>query len=296
MKDVVRRVTRLAARQFGVVTTAQLLDCGLSRTGIARLVERGWLHRIARGIYAVGNPRLGQEGELSVCLLQGGPGAALSHLTGAWWWELLRYPAKLIHVSAPGRRSSNGRVRIHHSKNLDREWHRGLPVVSPTLAIIQIAPICSPAALRRAVAQADYRGRLDRERIEDAIRRRLPGAPILRRALDSHLPELADTLGSAEDRLLLLCEEHGVAIPKASAEVAGYVVDAYWPETGLVVEVDERDTNVLDAVRDGEARDVGRTRTGPASAGGCWGRTHKATRALHASRGGRRPAPSGTAG
>jgi hypothetical protein len=162
-------------------------------------------------------------------------------MSAAWWWELLRYPPKRIHVSAPGRKSSTDFVRVHHPAQIDRRWHRGLPVVSVTQTLVQIAPICSFAALRRALAQADHRGLFDRVALDRGLERRPRGASRLRRALDEHLPQLAKTFSPLEDRFVVLCERHGIPIPEINAEVNGYLVDAFWPAAKLAVELDGRE-------------------------------------------------------
>jgi Transcriptional regulator, AbiEi antitoxin/Protein of unknown function (DUF559) len=238
-----RRVVGLAERQFGVVSRTQLLKCGLSSTSIDRWVERDLLHRLTRGVYALGHRKLSVEGRLSAGLLHSGPGAALSHTTGAWWWELLRYPSSRMHVSAPGRASSTDAVCVHHPGTIERRWHRGLPVVSIIQALVQIAPMCSDAALRRALAQADRRGALDRAALDRWLGGRPHGATALRRALDHHMPSLADAESPLEDRFVLLCERHGLQLPELNVEIAGYIVDALWPAVRLAVELDGREVH-----------------------------------------------------
>ncbi len=243
MESATRRIVALAEQQFGVISRAQLLRCGVSPASIARWTKRGRLHRVARGVYAVGHRKLSLEGELSVALLQAGPGAALSHLTAAWWWELLRYRPNRTHLSAPSRRASTGAVRVHRPSRIERRWHRGLPVVSISQALIQVAPMCSAAALRRALAQADRRGGLDRAALDRWLGGQPRGATVLRRALEQHLPSLADTESVLEDRFLLLCERHGLPLPELNVEIAGYVVDALWPAARLAVELDGREVH-----------------------------------------------------
>src|SRR5918995_1237628 len=55
-------VAELAARQHGVVTTDQLRARGVSRSAVPRRLDAGRLHRIHRGVYAVGHRRLTFEG------------------------------------------------------------------------------------------------------------------------------------------------------------------------------------------------------------------------------------------
>jgi predicted transcriptional regulator of viral defense system len=47
-------VLALAARQHGVVTRAQLRELGMSDHAIEYRLRRGRLHRVRRGVYAVG--------------------------------------------------------------------------------------------------------------------------------------------------------------------------------------------------------------------------------------------------
>jgi Transcriptional regulator, AbiEi antitoxin len=49
-------VARIAARQHGVVSQEQLINAGLGTSAISRRVQKGRLHRIHRGVYAVGHP------------------------------------------------------------------------------------------------------------------------------------------------------------------------------------------------------------------------------------------------
>ena len=242
-KYAARRVAALAARQFGVISRRQLIRCGASSTTIGRWVGNARLHRVARGVYAVGHPRLSMEARLSVALLRAGAGAALSHLTAAWWWELLRYPPNRVHVSSPGTARSSAAVRVHHPARIERSWHRGLPTVSVTQALIQIAPLCSEAALRRAVAQADHRGWLDRPALDHELARGPRGARRLCAALERNLPQLAETLSPLEDRFLLLCERYEIPLPLPNFEIDGHMVDAYWPDARLAVELDGRDVH-----------------------------------------------------
>ena len=56
------KLASLAARQHGVVTAAQLRLCGLGDSAIGHRAEAGRLHRVHRGVYAVGHASLSLHG------------------------------------------------------------------------------------------------------------------------------------------------------------------------------------------------------------------------------------------
>lgn len=240
--DVVSRVVLLAERQFGAISAAQLLACGMSRTGIARWVHAGRLHRLSRGIYAVGHRALSMEGRLAADLLRAGTGAALSHGTAAWWWGLLRFRETTTHVSHPGRAGSTSSLAIHHPARVARAWHRGLPVTDVVQTLLDISPTASEPAFRRAVAQAEHLRLCGIDEIRANIARRR-GCDRLRSALDRHLPELAETLSPLEDRFLLFCEARGFPIPEPNGRIGRHHVDAVFRDAGLAVELDGRDVH-----------------------------------------------------
>ncbi|MDQ3689410.1 MAG: type IV toxin-antitoxin system AbiEi family antitoxin domain-containing protein [Chloroflexota bacterium] len=242
MQMVGWRIVRLAERQFGVISRAQLLDCGLSSSGIARWVAAGRLHRVGCGVYAVGHRALSEEGRLAAALLRVGSGAALSHMTAAWWWGLLRFASTRIHISRIGRTRSSPGIEVHGPANLERVWHRGLPVTSVRQTLLEIAPIASEAAYRRAIAQADHLGLVNVEELRKETVT-IKGCRRLHHALDHHLPQLAETRSPLEDRFLLFCEAHGIEMPEPNALVAGYQVDALFREARLAVELDGREVH-----------------------------------------------------
>ena len=89
--QVVRRILKLAERQWGVAAHWQLKERGLSTSAITRWTASGRLHRIYPGVYAVGHKALSTEGRLLAVILYAGPGAALSHASAAHRWELISY-------------------------------------------------------------------------------------------------------------------------------------------------------------------------------------------------------------
>jgi predicted transcriptional regulator of viral defense system len=110
-----RRIAALAARQHGVVATRQLVALGLTPRAVSHRVAAGRLHRVHRGVYAVGHPVLAPRARWMAAVLTCGPDAALSHASAAALWEVRRTDATRTDVIVPtaGGRAKRARLRIH---------------------------------------------------------------------------------------------------------------------------------------------------------------------------------------
>src|SRR2546429_7497750 len=75
---VEHEIERIASRQHGVVTRAQLLSAGLSAPGIKRRVRKGLLIAVHRGVYRVGHRAPSTDATHLAAVLACGEGALLS--------------------------------------------------------------------------------------------------------------------------------------------------------------------------------------------------------------------------
>src|SRR4051812_48273031 len=98
-------VLELAARQHGVIAAAQLIELGLSRDAVRHRVRTGRLHRVRRGVYALGRPQLTRNGAWMAAVLSCGAGTALSHETAAALWEIRPRLRVRVEVSVPAGRA-----------------------------------------------------------------------------------------------------------------------------------------------------------------------------------------------
>ena len=212
----------------------------MTEARIARWVRDARICRRRHGVYTLGHAVLSIRGELIAALLYAGLGAALSHTTAAWWWGLLAVEPRRIHLSAPVTRVSAADLIVHRPRRLERVVHRGLPVTPVARTVLDSAASVSPRALRKLLAEVEFLGIVDLEEIDAAMTRGHPGSAALRRALAAHRPELARARSPLEERFVELCERYDVPMPRVNAEVCGFVVDAVWPDEGLVVELDGR--------------------------------------------------------
>lgn len=232
------RVAVIAQRQWGRVTWAQLRAVGLDRKTIVEWTQAGYLHQVLPRVYAVGHLAPSIEGDLAAALLYAGPGAMLAHATGVWWWELIDERPRMIEVSTLRRCKSLGNVRVHARRGCDRVWRRGLPVTHPSQTLLDYAETAPFRRLRRAISQADYRRLVTLEELEQTCGRGCKGSAKLRQALKIHQPRLALTRSTLEVVFFELCERYELPLPLINVRLEGFLVDAFWPASRLVVEVD----------------------------------------------------------
>lgn len=233
------RVGRRAGAQFGRIHSRQLTRLGIDKRTIHRWVHGGYLHPDdLPSVYAVGHRAPSVEGELSAALLYAGEGAMLSHATALWWYGILDHRPFAIDVSTPGRAKARRGVKVHARRDLERQWHNGFPITSVAQTLVDFAAKAPFHRVRYAVAQAEYHELLDLQEIQDVLGRGKPGSAKLRRALETHLPQLARTRSELERVFLPLCERGGIAIPEVNVTVAGVLVDAVWREARVIVELD----------------------------------------------------------
>jgi predicted transcriptional regulator of viral defense system len=233
------RLAAVARRQFGRARYGQIRAIGVGVATISGWCDSGYLHWELPGVYAVGHPGRTTESDLAAAILYAGPGAMLSHATAAWWLALLKYPPRQIHVSSPRRVQSTGDIVVHGRRDLTRIEHRGLPVTTPSQAILDFAATGPKRLLRFVLANADYHDLLDVRTLQAISGQGIPGTAALNEALTIHLPALAHTRGTYEIVLVEFCETYDFPIPQTNVYVHGWLVDAYWPDYRLVVEIDD---------------------------------------------------------
>jgi very-short-patch-repair endonuclease len=233
----------LAARQHGVATRKQLIECGLRPGAIDRRLRTGRLRPLQRAVYLMG-PVAPPHARHMAAALSCGPGAVLSHRTAASLWRLLSYPADSdIDVTVPERDpGTRPGVRVHRVRVLGtdevRTWQR-IPITTPERTLLDIAPDLSVAELEQAVAEATRRGLATRRHLLTLISRypTRHGAPALRQLLHGdRRPAL--TRSAAEQRFLSLVRSAELPSPEVNVRLHGFEVDFLWRDHGLVVEID----------------------------------------------------------
>jgi predicted transcriptional regulator of viral defense system len=160
--SVGRRIAGLAAKQHGTVTREQLLTLGVSGPAISGWVREGRLHRVHRGVYAVGHPRLTSKGRFLAAVFACGPGAVLSHESAAVLWGIRqpRGPRIDVTVPTPGGRSRRGVLIVHRARLESDEVavKDGITVTNPARTVLDLADVLRRRPLERVLDEAFYLG------------------------------------------------------------------------------------------------------------------------------------------
>lgn len=249
-----RAIAELAERQHGVIVASQLYSLGFSEDQVRTRAQNGWLHRLHRGVYAVGHRRLAREGRWMAAALACGPGAVLSHQAAGELWKLRRSreaaPSEPIDVTIPSGRGVRKRrgLIVHRIPSLRRDETTsriGIPVTTPARTLLDLATFLPSRQLERAADEAERLrlcGISDLAAVAEAHAGRA-GAGALSRLLREHAVGATATRNDFEERFLALCRRHRLPQPGVNVPLLDYVVDFLWPEARLVIEVDGRGTH-----------------------------------------------------
>lgn len=235
-------IRRVATAQHHAISILQLHALGVRDGAIRRRVACGSLWRVLHGVFAVGRRELSRRGWWTAGLLSAPPGSALSHWSAASAHDLMIERGPEIHLATLGRRGrTQPGLQVHRPRELivaDLTTVDGLPVTSVARLLLDLAAEVTPSRLARLLERAQQLGVYDQAALDDVLARAggHRGAGRLRRALPDAQPPV--TRSQLERDFLHLCRNHALPPPTMNAVVAGYEVDAYWPDRQLVVELD----------------------------------------------------------
>jgi hypothetical protein len=239
-------LAELATQQHGVVSVRQLRALGYSASAIAEAASAARLHRLHRGVYAVGHRRLSWHSRCLAAVLACAPAVA-SHASAGWLWGVLRWEPGTIDVTAPTRRKAKPTIRVHYAPLLerDRDEREGILVTSLARTLLDLAATLSPARLDRVLERSEELGLFDLGSIDDLLARftHHRGAGKLRMALAIHRPDPTFTRSNLERRFLALAKAAGLPAPSTNFNVAGFELDAYWERERFAVELDVFETH-----------------------------------------------------
>ncbi len=190
-----------------------------------------------------------------------------SHLSAGWLWGLLRSRPGTLHVTC--RRSRHAeRAFVTHAADLtqaDLARRDGIPVTSLARTILDLAVDSRPRTIGGYIRRADDDKTFDLRAMEDLLGRTKGhrGRAKVLAALEIYDETPAFTRSGIERRFLEVVREAGLPAPAMNLFVAGYEIDAYWPEARFGVELDIYETHGSrlsfeeDRVRDDELLHAG---------------------------------------
>ncbi|QBI56493.1 hypothetical protein EKD16_23735 [Streptomonospora litoralis] len=251
----------VAAGQYGVISRAQALRCGIDRLQLRRLLYRGTWVRAYHGVYRVpGIERGTGRGRLlsatAAAQLALGPAAFVSAETAARLWGMQGLPPwdGVVHMTVPGadRRSGVSGITVHTwaTDRAEITGRGGVRATSPgrtlrdtVLQVDRATALCLlDSALNRQLVAADALPGLA------AANSRRPGATRTRPWWG-----LADGRAQSplETRIRLLCADGGLppdALQYPFYDVRGRLIavgDLWWEDLRLLVEADGRGPHEL---------------------------------------------------
>lgn len=239
------RPGELATEQGGPISREQLLALGITPGAIKSWLRSGRLHCYLRNVYLLGHEAITAKGRMMAPVLAYAPGGVLSHRSAAMWWGLAQTARSKVDVTVPGRtRRKQDGIDLHLVRTLDPRDvtdHDGVPITTVPRTLLDLAEVVPPRHLERAVNEAERLRLFDTAAMQELLSRSpgRRGLKPLRDLLSDFLPE--PHLRSEFERLFReFCVDFELPIPDMNIKVLGYEVDAHWPGTNLIVELDSR--------------------------------------------------------
>ncbi len=247
-----RAIAELAVRQHGVASRRQLLALGLTARQIGAWADRGRLHRVHGGVYALGHAALGSHGRWLAAVLRGGPEAVLSHRSAGALWGVVPQHTGPVEVTVRSGKAARSGVYFHRlplaadeCDSVDR-----IPVTGPGRTLCDLASVLSRRALLRAMHEAEIRRLGGTLSMSDVLARypRRRGAAVASAALAEQAEPLGVTRNDFEAEFLALIEAAGLPRPRVNPvlRIAGRTVepDFAWEHARVIVELDGREVHL----------------------------------------------------
>jgi very-short-patch-repair endonuclease len=238
--EVERRIARIGGRQDNVISREQLLGAGLGRGAIAHRVATGSWQRLYNNVYLLGPAPPSLLARARAAVLSCGADAVVSHRSAAEMFGLLAQNGGEVHITVAGRNvAPRDGVRVHRIAAFgpgEVTKMRGIPMTTVARTICDLAATESPREVEHAFQEALYRRIVTPDAVARVVQRepRRRGAPVIRALIED--PRL--TRSERERALLKLIDAAQLPKPLTNVRLHGHMVDAYWPEHGLVLEFD----------------------------------------------------------
>jgi len=244
---------KIARRQHGAITHAQLRAAGMSEDQIYRAQKTGLLIREHRGVYLMAGVAAGWRPKLMCATLAGGSIATAAFRAANALWELPHFQDERLEVMIPfGHQYQAQGVRVHRSRCLpavDITVVDGIRVTSLARTVIDMATICTFEQLQDIADEACRRPECSphrlRWRLSELGGPGRKGSTNLARILHEYTPGTKRPESPLERRFHRLFEGTDIPMPviRPSIRVATNITlepDAGWLEWYVLAEVNSR--------------------------------------------------------
>ena len=227
------------------------------------MIRKGYLHRLRRGVFAVGHLALGDEARRRAAVDAAGEGAALTRISAGIWWEILTRSDRIVEVVVPRQRRpvTGGHLFIDRRLPPDAVvLHRNVPVLTPTWTIVSLADRLGAGDLTRVMREASYRRLL---RLDELVRiceghERRAGIRTLRKAIELRMSGSSGYASRLERDVNRYVRAKVDVAPIMNVTIAGladeYEVDMVWPDIRVCCEIDGPIHDDPDVRREDERR------------------------------------------
>jgi hypothetical protein len=249
-----RAIAELFARQRTVATLVQLSGLGLSPRAVRHRAASGRLHRIYPTVYSTTPAALlPPRARWLAAVLACGPGAVLSHASGAALWGIRATNRSRVDVTTPGGRGRRlDGIDAHRAATLtpaDVDTIDGIPCTSVARTVLDLAGRFPRRVVERAIDQSDMLEVFDLRAFDDVLARNptLRGARVIHSVLDEYQRDEVHfstlTENDFEEAFFALCDAAGFPRPEVQQYITlpgGEVfrADFLWREARVVVETD----------------------------------------------------------
>jgi len=239
----------LALRQAGVISTAQLAECGESRHAIQRLVSGGVLDRACRGVYVMVGLSLTADcsewqQSLWLALLRAGPRSFAFRRSAGALWGLDGVPPGAIDAAvSEGHPRWRGATRLSGIVDRDITLLDGIRLTTVERTLVDLGGAVSPSVVERSLESAARRKLVTPAgALRAAESSNSKGSATLRRLIVRRGLDIPPTESDAETLFVQLVREMGLPNPRRQVLVilggVKYRLDFAWPDLRLAVEID----------------------------------------------------------
>jgi len=240
--DLRSTISTVLARQDGIITAAQAMHRGMTRSQLRTLVRTGEWVVVHPEVFRVDSAPVTLRSAARAAVWWAGDEAVLSGRTAAWWWGFDDHPPVTIEITVPHHRRVRPRTQGPPIRILrrfvdprDRRLSDGVPLTSEALTAVQAAvrsgkPQILDRALQRRVPLAAVEAALARHPAQDGAK-----------AAAALLAAAADRTAAESERLFArLLRRHRITGWQVNTRLVtgGSVPDFRFDAERVIVEID----------------------------------------------------------